>query len=86
MVSALLAIDLPLHPRLVLHMQSDFAHELLHGLLTSSLDLALITNPGTNPKLTTSKVTEFPFYIALQEGNPLAQESSVMLRDLRDTP
>ncbi len=86
MVSTLLAIDLPLHPRLVLHMQSDFAPELVHGLLNSSLDLALITNPGTNSKLTTLKVTDFPFYIALREDNPLAQKSSVMLRDLRDSP
>ena len=32
------------------------------------------------------EITEFSFYIALQEGNPLAQKSSVMLRDIRDSP
>jgi DNA-binding transcriptional LysR family regulator len=85
-VSTLLAIHLPLYPNLVLHMQSDFAPELIHGVLTSKLDLALIANPGPNRKLTSAKVTEAPFYIAVHEGHPLATKSTLTLDDLRDIP
>ena len=35
------------------HMQRDFAPELVRGLLTSSLDLALIANPAAERKVMT---------------------------------
>ncbi|HEV3439770.1 MAG TPA: LysR family transcriptional regulator [Gemmata sp.] len=70
LVSALLSIRLPLHPGLAIHMQSDFAPELVHGLLASSLDLALIANPAANRKLTMAKISEAPFYIAIPEDHP----------------
>lgn len=85
-VSTLLSIHLPLHPSLIVHMQSDFAPELIHGLLTSKLDLAFITSPGSNRKLTTTKVSEFPFYIALREDDALAREPSLRLNDLQESP
>jgi DNA-binding transcriptional LysR family regulator len=85
-ISTLLAIHLPLHPNLVLYTQSDFAPELVQGVLTSKLDLALIAHPGPNRKLTTTKVTEAPFYIAVHENHPFATKSVLTLNDLRDTP
>jgi DNA-binding transcriptional LysR family regulator len=83
LISALLSIRLPLYPGLALHMQSDFAPELAHGLLTSSLDLALIANPAANRKLTMAKITEAPFYIAIPE-NHRAYKETLTLEDLRD--
>ncbi len=83
MISALLSIRLPLHPNVVLHMQSDFAPELVHGLLTSRLDLALIAHPGANRKLTMAKISEAPFYIAIPEDHPLASRDILTLGDLR---
>lgn len=83
MISALLSIRLPLHPNVVLHMQSDFAPELVHGLLTSRLDLALIAHPGANRKLTMAKISEAPFYIAIPENHPLVSRDILTLGDLR---
>src|ERR1022692_1590063 len=68
-VPTLFSIRLPLYTNLVLHMQSDFAPDLVHGLLTSRLDLALIANPSPNRKLTMAKITEAPFYIAIPENH-----------------
>ncbi len=86
MISALLSIRLPMHPNLSLRTQSDFAPELVHGLMSSTLDLALIAHPGPNRQLTTTKVSEYPFYIALPEAHSLAEKSAVSLNELRDSP
>ena len=83
MVSTLFSIRLPLHPNLVLHMQSDFSPELVHSLLTSKLDLALVAHPGGNRRITTARVTESPFYIAIPADHPLAARNVLTLEDLR---
>jgi len=82
LTSTLFSIRLPLHPSLLLNMQSDFAPELVHGLLTSKLDLALIANPGANRKLTTTKIAEAPFYIAIPDDHPLAVRETLTLEDM----
>ena len=83
-VPALFSIRLPLYPNINIHMQSDFAPELEHGVVTGKLDLALIANPSSNRKLTTTKVTEAPFYIAIPEDHALASKETLTLGDLRD--
>ncbi len=83
MISTLLSIRLPLYPNLILHMQSDFAPELVHGLLTSRLDVALIAHPGANRKLTMARISEAPFYIAIPDNHPLVARESLTLEDLR---
>jgi DNA-binding transcriptional LysR family regulator len=82
-ISTLFSIQLPLYTNLVLHMQSDFAPELVHGLLTAKLDLALVANPGPNRKLTMVKITEAPLYIAAPENGPLASKDVLTLEDLQ---
>jgi DNA-binding transcriptional LysR family regulator len=81
--STLSSVRLPLYPNLLLHMQSDFAPELVHGLLTGRLDLALIAHPSPNRKLTMIKITEAPFYIAIPENHPLVSKDVLTLEDLR---
>jgi DNA-binding transcriptional LysR family regulator len=86
LISALLSVRLPLYPTLSLRIQSDFAPELAHGLLSSTLDLALIANPAPNRKLTTTRVSEFPFFIALPETHPLTEKAAISLSELRNSP
>ena len=83
-VHVLFSVHLPLYPNLSLHMQSEFAPELEHGVVTSKLDLALIANPSGNRKLTTTKIAESPFYIAIPEHDELASKDTLALGDLRD--
>jgi DNA-binding transcriptional LysR family regulator len=82
LVDVLLSLDLPLHPHLDIQLQSDFAPELAHDVLTSRLDLALITHPDLNPRLTTVKLTEAPLYVLLQEDHPLSKRDKLKLKDL----
>jgi DNA-binding transcriptional LysR family regulator len=82
LTSTLFSIRLPLHPNLLLNMQSDYAPELVHGLLTGKLDLALIANPDSNRKLTMTKITEAPFYFAIPDDHPLAARETLTLEDM----
>jgi DNA-binding transcriptional LysR family regulator len=85
LISTVLAIRLPLYPKLNVTLHSDFAPELVQGLSVSKLDLALIADPGLNPNLTSTKVTESPFYIAMLEDSPLAAMDDVTLSDLSES-
>jgi len=82
LTSTLFSIRLPLHPNLLLNMQSDYAPELVHGLLTGKLDLALIANPDASRKLTMTKITEAPFYVAIPDDHPLAARETLTLKDM----
>jgi DNA-binding transcriptional LysR family regulator len=85
LVDVLLSLDLPLHPNLDIQLQSEFAPDLAHDVLTSRLDLALITHPDLNPRLTTVKLTEAPLYILLPEDHPLNKREKLKLKDLTES-
>lgn len=82
LTDALLAVHLPFYPQSDVELYSAFAPELAHDVLTGRLDLALITHPDINPRLTTSRITEAPLHLLLLEDDPLALESHLQLRDL----
>ena len=82
LTSALLSIRLPLYPKLDVHLESDFALELAQDLLLAKLDLALITNPDPNRKLTAVQVSEAPMYAVLPDSSPLLSKAAVTLGDL----
>jgi DNA-binding transcriptional LysR family regulator len=84
LTSTLLSINLPLYPNLQLSLHSDFAPELIYNLAVGKLDLALIANPGSNKKLTMTKVTESPLYVVLPEHSDLAGRKTVTLKDLSE--
>jgi DNA-binding transcriptional LysR family regulator len=84
LTAALLSIHLPLYPNLRINLHSDFAPELVHDLIVSKLDLALIANPGSNRKLTSTMVSEAPMYAVLPEHSPLTMKDAVTLSELSD--
>jgi DNA-binding transcriptional LysR family regulator len=84
LTSALLSIHLPLYPNLHVHLHSDYVPELIHDLMVSKLDLALVENPGPNRKLTTTKVSESPLYVVIPEASELAAKDALALQDLKD--
>lgn len=79
LVSTLLAIRLPLFPRLRIELVSQYSVELANDLLAGTLDFALAQEPPDNPLLTRVQVSESPFYIALSRHHQLASYQSVTL-------
>lgn len=79
LVTTLLSIRLPLFPRLRINLSSQFSLELAHEVLEGDLDLAIANEPPVSGHLTTVKIGESPFYIAMSEEHELASERAVTL-------
>ncbi len=52
--------------------------------MSADLDVALITQPERNPKLTMTKLAETPLHIVVPREHNLASKSAIKLADLRD--
>ncbi len=86
LVSTLLSLRLPLYPRLKVELSSGYPVDLVHGVLSGRLDLALVTDPPENAALSMMKVAEEPFYVALSEDNALADCAALHLTDIDGCP
>jgi DNA-binding transcriptional LysR family regulator len=86
LVTTLLSLKLPLFPQLKIELSQQFSCDLIHEVLAGGLDLAIATEPQESKRLTTVKVAESPFYIAMPEEDELAYEDSVTLDMLARRP
>jgi len=84
LVDILYSIRLPLFPTLDITVQSESSVNLAHDLLSADLDLALITDPTQNAKLTMTKLSETPLHVVLPREHVLSSKASLKLTDLRD--
>ena len=81
LISALLGVNLPLHSNLRLRMESRFANELVHSVLSAELDLALLDEPLENPLLTLVSLISVPLYALMSVDHPAAMKQSVDVKD-----
>jgi DNA-binding transcriptional LysR family regulator len=86
LITTLLSLRLPLFPKLRIELSQQFSCDLAHEVLSGGLDLAIVTEPPESKRLTTVKVAEAPFYIAMPEEDELAYEDSVALDMLAGRP
>lgn len=86
LITTLLSVRLPLFPQLRTQVTQQFSCDLVHDVLVGALDLAIATEPPEVSRLTTVKIAESPFYIAMPEGDTLAYENSVTLDMLAGRP
>jgi len=81
-VSAILAIRLPVYPTLRVRLMSQFSIELVRSVLAGELNLALVTAPPEDPKITAVPFAQAPLYVALPETHAAAQKEHIVLQDL----
>jgi DNA-binding transcriptional LysR family regulator len=86
LVTTLLSIKLPLFPQMKIELSQQFSCNLIRDVLAGGLDLAIATEPPDARRLTTVKVAESPFYIAMSKEDQLAGESSLTLDALAGRP
>jgi DNA-binding transcriptional LysR family regulator len=79
LVTTLLSVKLPLYPQLKIELSQQCSCDLIRGVLAGGLDLAIATEPQESKRLTTVKVAESPFYIAMPEEDELAYADSITL-------
>ena len=85
-ISTMLAIRLPLYPKLKIRLSSEFTPELIGAVLANALDLALVTAPPTDEQITAVPFARTPLYAALPETHPAAHKQRLTLRDLAHNP
>src|SRR5208282_4623167 len=61
-VSAILAIRLPLYPKLRIQLVTQFSNELVRSVIAGELNLALVTAPPNNPQITAATFAETHLY------------------------
>jgi DNA-binding transcriptional LysR family regulator len=81
-ISAILAIRLPLYPKLRIHLIGEFSSELVRSLMAGELNLALVTAPTENSQITAVAFAQKPVCAALPQNHAAAQKEHVALHDL----
>jgi DNA-binding transcriptional LysR family regulator len=82
--STLFSVQKSRFPRMRIELSSQYSFDLAHEVLAGGLDLAIANDPPESPLLTSIKIAEAPFYIAMSERDHLASRASVTLDDLAD--
>lgn len=86
LTSTLLSVQTTKFPRMRIELSSQYSFDLAHEVLAGGLDLGIATEPPETPLLTTLKIAESPFYIAMSEEDELARQASLTLEDLAGRP
>jgi DNA-binding transcriptional LysR family regulator len=81
-VSAILAIRLPLYPKLRIQLISEFSTELVRSVMAGELNMALVTAPLENSQITAVPFALTPLYAALPVSHPAAQKEHISLQYL----
>ncbi len=81
-VSDLLAVRLPLYPKLAIRLISQFSIELVRSVLAGELNLALVTAPPEDSQITAAPFALTRLCAALPETHAAAQKDQVALQDL----
>jgi LysR family transcriptional regulator, benzoate and cis,cis-muconate-responsive activator of ben and cat genes len=81
-VSAMLAIRLPLYPRLRIRLKTQVAMESVHSVLIGEVNLALVMAPPPDAQITAVPFATAPLYAVLPENHPAAHKEHLVLRDL----
>jgi DNA-binding transcriptional LysR family regulator len=81
-VSAILAIRLPLYPKLRLRLISQFSIELVRSVMAGELNLALATAPPEDSHITAVPFALTPLYAVLPRTHAAAQREHIVLQDL----
>ena len=82
--STLISVQQARFPRMRVELSSQYSFDLAHEVLAGGLDLGIATEPPESPLLTTAKIAEAPFYIAMSEKDVLARHASVTLEHLAE--
>lgn len=81
-ISTILAIRLPLFPKLRTRLVSRFPIELVRNTLAGELDLALVTAPLQDSQITAVPFASAPLYVVLPENHLAAHKQGLTLHDV----
>ena len=72
------------HPNLIVHVREDFRSDLCRAVLEGELDLAVITLPVKDHRLSIEPLLTEALLLVVGKGHPLAGRSDITARDLAE--
>lgn len=81
-ISAILAIRLPMYPKLRVQLISEFSSELVRRVMAGDLNMAFVTAPPGSSRITAAAFAQTHLYAALPEAHTAAQKEDVTFQDL----
>jgi DNA-binding transcriptional LysR family regulator len=81
-ISAVLSVRLPMYPKLRIQLVSGYSSELVRSIMAGDLNLALVTAPPDNPRITAAAFARTHLYAALPQTHAAAQKEDITLQDL----
>jgi DNA-binding transcriptional LysR family regulator len=81
-ISAILAIRLPRYPKLHIQLISEFSSELVRRVMAGDINLALVTAPPENSRITAAAFAQTHLYAALPQTHAAAQKEDIAFQDL----
>ena len=81
-ISAMLAIRLPLYPKLGIRLMTQFAMESVRSVVVGEVNVALVTAPPQDSRITAVPFAPAQLYAALPETHPAAHKEHLVLQDL----
>jgi DNA-binding transcriptional LysR family regulator len=81
-ISAILAIRLPMYPKLRIQLISEFSSELVRSVMAGDMNLALVTAPPENSRITAAEFVQTSLYAVLPRTHAAAQKEDIALQDL----
>jgi DNA-binding transcriptional LysR family regulator len=81
-ISAILSIRLPMYPKLRVQLISEFSSELVRRVMAGDLNMALVTAPSENSRITAAPFAQTHLYAALPQTHAAAHKEDVAFQDL----
>jgi DNA-binding transcriptional LysR family regulator len=81
-ISAILAIRLPMYPKLRVQLISEFCGELVRRVLAGDLNMALVTAPPESTRITAAAFAQTHLYAALPQAHTAARKEEISFQDL----
>ena len=81
-ISAILAIRLPMYPKLRVQLISEFSSELVRRVMAGDLNMALVTAPPESSRITAAVFARTHLYAALPQAHAAAQKEEIAFQDL----
>jgi DNA-binding transcriptional LysR family regulator len=81
-IATMLAIRLPLYPKLRIQLRTQFAMESVRRVLVGEVDVALVTAPPRDAQITSVPFASAPLYAALPVDHGAAHKEQLVLQDL----
>src|SRR5579863_525157 len=81
-ISAILAIRLPMYPKLRIQLISEFSSELVRRVMAGDLNMALVMAPSEDSRITAAAFARTHLYAALPQAHAAAQKEEIAFQDL----